>query len=249
MRHKMHCPTPPVNTQMYEVIDKINTILNKTNDFLSTCQPGQPCHIDELEDAYNKAKAESLSCQDKVLTARKNYIIAKDGENELDRITKEEAYQKVHDEVLKLIEEYINILRMVYTQTEALDTAEEGSSYIDGVLIQTIANNAVSEQHVKKSLNEILTNDRKSYYEQDKYTNLKSWNRIWFWSYLFLWVVFSLSLFLTNNRYSYLSVMSKVGFILLFIIYMFIAKYIVLILISFIVFCTTLFPKDVYLQM
>jgi hypothetical protein len=249
MRHKKHCPTCPVNAQMYKVIDKINVILNKANDVLSTCQVGEPCYINELEDIYNKAKAESLSCQDKVLIARKNYIIAKDGENELNRITQEEAYQKVHDEVLKLIEEYINTLRMVYTQTDALGTAEEGSSYIDSVLIQTIANNAVSEQHIKKSLNEILTNDRKSYYEQDKYTNLKSWNRIWFWSYLFLWVIFSLSLFLTNNRYSYLSVMSKVGFILLFIIYMFIAKYIVLIIISFIVFCTTLFPKDVYLQM
>jgi dsDNA-binding SOS-regulon protein len=249
MRHKQRCPNPPVNAQMYQVIDKINTILNKTDNFLSTCQVGQPCYIKELEDVYNKAKADSLSCQDNVSIARKNYITARDGENEMDRITKEEAYQKAHDEVLKLIEEYVDILRMVYTQTEALDTAEEGSSYMDGVLIQTIANNALSEQHVKKSLNEILTNDRKSYYEQDKYTNLKWWNRIWFWSYLFLWITFSLLLFFTNNRYSYLSVMSKAGFILLFLIYMFIAKYIVLIIISFIVFCTTLFPKNVYLQM
>ena len=84
-------------------------------------------------------------------------------------------------------------------------------------LVQSISNNAVSEEYIEKSSNEIMTNNRKSYYEQDKYNNLKSWNRIWFWSYLFLWVIFSLSLFLTTNEYSQLSIISKVGLIISFI--------------------------------
>jgi len=238
-----------VNSQVFKTMNKLFKVVNKASDMLTSCQKGQPCYIAILKDAYDKAKYDLLSDPERVKTTRKEYIVAKDGELEYERIIKEEAIETAQRDVLKLIDDYINQLRMVHTQTEALGVAEDGYTYVDGVLVQTIANNAVSEQYIKKSLNEILTNDRKSYYEQDKYNNLKSWNRIWFWSYLFLWVVFILSLFLTTNRYSYLSIISKVGFILSFIIYLFIAKYIVLILISFIVFCTTLFPKNVYLQL
>jgi hypothetical protein len=230
-------------------MNNLTDIVNKATTTLTTNKTKDTNYISELKAAYDKAKYDLSIAPSNVKITKKAYIVAKDGEIEYEQITKQEAYQIAEKEVLKLIEEYFNLLEMVYTQAEALGIAEEGNGYIDDVLLQTISNNAVSEQYIKKSLNEILTNDRKSYYEQDKYNNLKSWNRIWFWSYLFLWVIFSLSLFLTNNKYSYLSIMSKVGLIISFIIYLFIAKYIVLMIISFIVFCTSLFPKNVYLQM
>ena len=237
------------NSQVYKTMNKLFKVVNKATDMLTSCQKGQPCYIAELKAAYDKAKYDLSTDPSRVKQTRKDYIVAKDGELEYERLMKEEAIQTAEQDILKLIDEYVNQLRGVYTQTEALGVAEDGYTYIDGVLVQTIANNALSEQYLKKSINKVLTNDRKSYYEQDKYNDLKSWNRIWFWSYLFLWVVFILSLFLTTNLYSYLSIMSKVGFILSFIIYLFVAKYIVLLLISFIVFCITLFPKNVYLQM
>ena len=235
--------------QLFSVMNNLTDIVNKATTTLTTNKTKDTNYISELKAAYDKAKYDLSIAPSNVKITKKAYIVAKDGEIEYEQITKQEAYQIAEKEVLKLIEEYFNLLEMVYTQAEALGIAEEGNGYIDDVLLQTISNNAVSEQYIKKSLNEILTNDRKSYYEQDKYNNLKSWNRIWFWSYLFLWVIFSLSLFLTNNKYSYLSIMSKVGLIISFIIYLFIAKYIVLMIISFIVFCTSLFPKNVYLQM
>lgn len=238
-----------METQMFSVMNNLTDIVNKATTALNTCNIGDPCYIQQLKEAYDKAKYNLSTDPANVKNTRKAYIVAKDGELEYEKIMKQEATQTAEEDVLKLIGDYIQQLEIVYTQTEALGIAEEGNGYIDDVLLQTISNNAVSEQYIKKSLNEILTNDRKSYYEQDKYNNLKSWNRVWFWSYLFLWVIFSLSLFLTNNKYSYLSIMSKVGLIISFIIYLFIAKYIVLMIISFIVFCTSLFPKNVYLQM
>ena len=235
--------------QLFSITDSLKTIVNTATTTLTTCKIGDPCYIKELKNAYDKAKYNLSTGPTNVKNAQKAYIIAKDGEAEYQQLIKQQASQTAEEEVLKLIEEYINLLEMVYTQAEALEIAEEGIGYMDDILLQTISNNAVSEEYIEKSLNDILTNDRKSYYEQDKYDNLKSWNRIWFWSYLFLWVIFSLSLFLTTNKYSQLSIISKVGLIISFIIYLFIAKYIVLMIISFIVFCITLFPKNVYLQM
>ena len=235
--------------QLFSITDSLKTIVNKATTTLTTNKTKNTNYISELKAAYDKAKYDLSIAPSNVKTTKKAYIVAKDGELEYEQITKQEAYQIAEKELLKLIEEYFNLLEMVYTQAEALEIAEEGIGYMDDILLQTISNNAVSEEYIEKSLNDILTNDRKSYYEQDKYDNLKSWNRIWFWSYLFLWVIFSLSLFLTTNEYSQLSIISKVGLILSFIIYLFIAKYIVLMIISFIVFCVTLFPKNVYLQM
>ena len=235
--------------QLFSITDSLKTIVNKATTTLTTNKTKNTNYISELKAAYDKAKYDLSIAPSNVKTTKKAYIVAKDGELEYEQITKQEAYQIAEKELLKLIEEYFNLLEMVYTQAEALEIAEEGIGYMDDILLQTISNNAVSEEYIEKSLNDILTNDRKSYYEQDKYDNLKSWNRIWFWSYLFLWVIFSLSLFLTTNKYSQLSIISKVGLIISFIIYLFIAKYIVLMIISFIVFCVTLFPKNVYLQM
>ena len=235
--------------QLFSITDSLKTIVNKATTTLTTNKTKNTNYISELKAAYDKAKYDLSIAPSNVKTTKKAYIVAKDGELEYEQITKQEAYQIAEKELLKLIEEYFNLLEMVYTQAEALEIAEEGIGYMDDILLQTISNNAVSEEYIEKSLNDILTNDRKSYYEQDKYDNLKSWNRIWFWSYLFLWVIFSLSLFLTTNKYSQLSIISKVGLIISFIIYLFIAKYIVLMIISFIVFCITLFPKNVYLQM
>jgi len=234
---------------LFSITDSLKSIVNKATTTLTTNKKGHTNYITELKAAYDKAKYNLSTAPSNVKTAKKAYIVAKDGELEYEQIIKQEAYQLAEEEVLKLIEEYFNILEMVYTQAEALEIAEEGIGYMDDILLQTISNNAVSEEYIEKSSNEIMTNDRKSYYEQDKYNNLKSWNRIWFWSYLFLWVIFSLSLFLTTNEYSHLSIISKVGLIISFIVYLFIAKYIVLMIISFIVFCITLFPKNVYLQM
>jgi hypothetical protein len=235
--------------QLFSITDSLKTIVNKATTTLTTNKTKNTNYISELKAAYDKAKYDLSTGPANVTTTKKAYIVAKDGELEYEQITKQEAYQIAEKEVLKLIEEYFNLLEMVYTQAEALEIAEEGIGYMDDILLQTISNNAVSEEYIAKSLNDILTNDRKSYYEQDKYDNLKSWNRIWFWIYLFLWVIFSLSLFLTNNEYSQLSIISKVGLIISFIVYLVIAKYIVLMIISFIVFCVTLFPKNVYLQM
>lgn len=238
-----------INTQIFKNINKLNNIITQASDFLTECQVGQPCYIEQLKAAYDKAKYDLLSDPDRVKKTRKEYIVAKYGEFEYNNMIKNEAYQEAEKEILLLIEDYINTLRMVYTQTDALNTAIEGSGYMDDVLVQTVSNNAYTEQRVTQLTNDILTNERKSYYEQDKYNDLKSWYCIWFWVYIFLWVIYSLSLFLTNNQYSYLSIMSKVGLVISFIIYLFIAKFIVLLIISFIVFCTTLFPKNIYLQM
>ena len=238
--------------QLFSITDSLNTIVNKATTTLTASKKGDKRstnYLSELKAAYDKAKYNLSTAPTNVKTTQKAYIVAKDGEVEYEQIIKEEASQQAEKEVLKLFEEYLSLLEMVYTEAEALEIAEEGIGYMDDVLLQTISNNAVSEEYIEKSSNEIMTNNRKSYYEQDKYNNLKSWNRIWFWSYLFLWVIFSLSLFLTTNEYSQLSIISKVGLIISFIVYLFIAKYIVLMIISFIVFCITLFPKNVYLQM
>jgi len=245
----MTTPNDMIQSQIFDIMGRLNDAVKTASDSISTCNVGEPCYLESLKTAYEKAKYELSIAPSTVKSAEKAYIVAKDGEHVYNDIMKQQATQKAEDDVLLLLEKYITQLEVINTQTEALSVAQEGSGYIDDVLLQTISNNAVSEQYITKTANHILTNDRKSYYEQDKYNNLKWWNRIWFWSYLFLWVIFSLSLFLTNNNYSYLSIMSKVGFILFFILYMFIAKYIVLLLIYFIVFCTTLFPKNVYLQM
>ena len=117
--------------------------------------------------------------------------------------------------------------------------------YLSDISEQTTANNANLQDAISNTNTDNITKNRKSYYEQEEYNTLQRWYLFWFYVYIFLLLVFALAIFLTNSDYSF---MSKLGFLTLFILYLFGIKYIITGLVNIYKFSTNVFPKNIYLN-
>ena len=79
------------------------------------------------------------------------------------------------------------------------------------------------EKIIKNMYGDILTQDRKTYYETQEYEALESWYKIFLSFYYILVVILLLSLIFLHNEFK---TSQKIGIILLLVIYPFVINYI-----------------------
>ena len=91
---------------------------------------------------------------------------------------------------------------------------------------------------------DMITNDRKTYYETQGYTNLTEWYRFFMWIYYILVFVFLLGIFLSNSSMTF---MKKILLLACLIIYPFVVLHIALFLVGIGGRIYSLFPKNAYI--
>jgi len=90
-----------------------------------------------------------------------------------------------------------------------------------------------------------LTNNRKSYYEDQGIDNLKWWNALFFRLYIILIIAYVLFFFVSSSNYG---VLSKIFILILLVAYIFIAPLILKFLITLYYRATSVLPKNAYLN-
>jgi hypothetical protein len=238
-------------------LDKLNVMNSKMTELINqssdniTCPPGSECMIqrttNQLKQEYDKAKYDfDISAPIQYKEALKQYIIFTQGEQAYKTLEYKLAEEKANDVVLQYINEYETLFELTFYKNEILQTKVDSYKYIYNVLIQTIANNGKLENELEITDNKILTNDRKTFYEQENYTNLKWWFYFWMYIYIFFLVIFLIALFIGNSDFSFLQ---KLGIFTIFIIYIPIAEPITFGIIYFINYIKSLLPKNVYFSL
>lgn len=238
-------------------LDKLNIMNNKMTDLINqssdniTCPPGSECMIqrttNQLKQEYDKAKYDfDISAPTQYKESLKQYIIFTQGEQAYKNLEYKLAEEKANDVVLQYIDDYETLFELTFYKNEILQTKVDSYKYIYNVLIQTIANNGKLENELEITDNKILTNDRKTFYEQENYTNLKWWFYFWMYVYIFFLVIFLIALFIGNSDFSFLQ---KLGIFTIFIIYIPTAEPITFGIIYFINYIKSLLPKNVYFSL
>jgi hypothetical protein len=240
-----------------EHLDKLNAMSSQMNDLINkssdkiSCPPGSECMIknttNQLKEQYEKTKYElNISGPEQFKEAQKKYIIYTEGEQAYRELEYKLAEDQVKDIVLQYIDDYETLFELTFYKNQILETKVDSYKYIYNVLLQTIANNGKLENELEITDNKILTNDRKTFYEQENNTNLKWWFHFWMYVYIFFLVIFSIALFIGNSDFSFLQ---KLGILTIFIIYIFIAEPVTFGIIYFIHFFKSLLPKNVYFSL
>jgi hypothetical protein len=240
-----------------EHLDKLNIMNNKITDLINkssdsiTCPPGSQCMIqkttNKLKEEYEKAKFDlNIKAPDQFKEAQKKYIIYTEGEQAYQNLEYNLAQEFVEDHVLQFIENYQLLFEVTYYKNKILQTKVDSYKYIFNVLLQTIANNGKIENELEITDNKILTNDRKSFYEQENYNSLKWWFKFWMYIYIFFLVIFIIAIFLGDSEFTFLQ---KLGVLSIFIIYIPIAEPVTFGIIYFIHFIKSLLPKNVYFSL
>ena len=183
--------------------DQINSLIERAAESI-VCGPA--CQKIKKEQKLNQnlldAKTNMESAPYNLERAKKQYIVFKNGEpyydNMIENQLKEKAQLITGVIIEKFSEEIKNAKLMnTYYNSDCINsnhTQELHSEYVKKVKIL--------EKEMKDSYGDILTNDRKTYYETTALEGLKNWHTLLWYCYYAMAILFILLAFLTPNDMS-----------------------------------------------
>jgi hypothetical protein len=201
-------------------LNNLNDLINQANQLIN-CGPScsQNQTTTQLKQNYLDAQTNMISAPQQLLTAQKKYITYTEGES---------GYNEFLD---KQLEEKADTVAKSY-QTKFNDDVEiikQKNKIYDGLVINY--NNLIDLYKkykiendkmiyvLKNKSSDILTNDRKTYYEDQGITTLKTYNFLLLSFYAFIVVVFLLSILLVKSN---VKLSTRIFILFLMVIYPFI---------------------------
>jgi hypothetical protein len=225
-------------------VNQINDFLNKANEALScdaTCQENKK--VKNLKLDYLKSKTNLLTAPDQVEVSFKNYLTYTKGDD---------AYNEYHDKQLELKADTV-VLNFKKNFHEAAKKTGELYDTYSGLLlnfnhvvelyIKLVKENKVLELEVKDKSEDVLTNDRKTYYEDQSIENLRFYHKLLMFLYIIILIVFIISIFKFPSS---LPKAALVAILVGFIIYPFICAKIFIFFIEIYNSILSILPKNVY---
>jgi len=238
--------TSPTDVNNFNMND-FNSLMNQANDLIS-CGPScmQKEKSQQLQQKYLDAETNMLNAPQQLFSATKEFITYTQGEG---------AYNEYIDKDLQKKASYI--VNSIETKfNTSVNTIANNLKNYQGLLInfENIFDlykkykneNSVLEKKFKIINSDILTNDRKTYYEDEGLRRLKTYYYFFLFIYVFILVVFVLSIFLvkTNTRLT-----TRVFILFLLILYPFVCYCGVLLLHKFFNYIKKHNPKNAYINL
>lgn len=225
-------------------MDKFNSFLDKATSVISCdseCQKNKSS--EELKQKYLDAQLNLITAPNQVTVATKNYITYSQGEV---------AYNEYNEAKLTEIAKKITTTFKSSFDSQVKDLNITIDTY-DGLLINfrnvvDLYTNYIKENaELKKELNEttkdIVTNDRKTYYQDQGISNLNSYYTYILVLYIITVVVYLVSIFVFPTS---LSTFKKIIILLFLIIYPFISTRLLSWFISLYMKFVSILPKNVH---
>ena len=225
-------------------VNKFNDFLDNANNILSCdskCQEQKK--KTELKKKYLEAKTNLLTAPNQVETSYKNYLTYSKGDSAYNEYRENELQQKA-----KLI-----ITTFKTNFSDGIEKSKENYNTYSGLLLnfahivelykKLVKENTILSLQLKNKTSDVLTNDRKTYYEDQSIDNLSFYHTIIMVIYIIFLIGFAVSIFVFPSTSSKGSLL---GILVFFIIYPFICVKIF----TFVYYIKDIimgtFPKDVY---
>lgn len=223
--------------------DKINELLEKSSqDILCgpTCQELRV--TDELKQKYLDAETNMQTAPIQLEQSKKNYYIFTEGRTYYDNMLEEEL-NKNANMISKLLSENFNDeISSANTMNTYLNTALINSENTKELLEEYLKKNQLLKVKLRERHGDILTNDRKTYYEIEAYENLVLWYRFFWWIYYIVVLIMILVLIFSPSY----KVFYKIVIIVLLIFYPYYIDYVVKWIYGKIMWLLSKIPKNVY---
>ena len=207
-----------------ETTAKLNALLAQSTDAL-TCGPD--CQkfrtSEELEQNYLNSQTNMLTAPIELEDARKKYYTFTKGESAYNTMLEDDLKKKADiigkEITAKFVEEVKKATVLnTYYNTDLINSRNTSELYDD-----YSNKNKHFETIIRNIHGDILTSDRKSYYETQSYEKSDGWYTVLTYIYYILVFVFLLGMIFSPNQ---LKLIQKIGILLILIAYPFIIKYI-----------------------
>ena len=224
--------------------DKINELLEKSSEAIMCGPSCQKLKVsEELKQKYLDAETNMQTAPIKLEQSKKNYYIYTEGRPYYDSI-KEEDLNKKANTISQLLEENFNDeISSAKTMNTYLNTALINSENTKDLLKEYLEKNQLLKIKLRERHGDILTNDRKTYYETDAYDRLVLWYRFFWWIYYIIVLMMILALIFSPVK---LSVSEKIIYGVIFIFYPYYINYVVIWFYDKYLWIKSKIPKNVY---
>jgi|UniRef100_A0A6C0CWJ9 hypothetical protein len=209
------------------ITDQVNKLAEQVNSALAdsakslTCGPDCQAqeNIQTLKQIYLDAELNLQTAPTKLSVAEKNYLLSTLGEDGYsDYMTTRYGVQanQIGDKVTasfeKVVTESTNLTDLYYTLYTNYD-------YLGDLYNNYVTVNTDLKKDINKSTGDVVTSDRKTYYESQNYNYLKNWYIVYKFIYIVIVIVFIIFLFFRKSDYSFVSRILILIFFILYPIY------------------------------
>jgi hypothetical protein len=225
--------------------------VNKFNDFLDNANNALSCDSkcqekkkkDELKKKYLEAKTNLLSAPNQVETTYKNYLTYTQGDTAYNEYRENELQKKAETVVIAFKTNFSDEIKKTKESYDTYSGLLLNFAHIVELYKKLVKENVDLTLALKNKTADVLTNDRKTYYEDQTIDNLNFYHTIILIIYIIFLIGFAVSIFLFPSSSSRGSLL---GILVFFIIYPFICVRIFKFLYYIKDIIMGIFPKDVY---
>jgi hypothetical protein len=198
---------------------------------------------DELYERYLNAQTNLETAPINLETTKRNYYVYTEGESAYNNMHETELKQTAETIAKLLSDSFNDELTSAVTMNQYYNTALINSNYTKDLLNEYDEKNNELKLQLRDRRGDILTNDRKTYYENDALDRLKLWYRFWWYIYYLLVLVFLISIFLVNSQ---MTIFKKIVLTAVLIFYPYYIEFIVNWIYEFFANIYKNLPKNVY---
>ena len=180
---------------------KLNELLEKSTQSLLCGPECQKTKITaELKQKYLDAQTNLQTAPIQLEETKRNYYVYSEGQPAYNNML-EDDLQKKSDKIVSIITEEFNAeIANATTMNSYYDTEVINSRAIRELYASLVSKNKALELKLRNRHGDILTNDRKTYYETEAHDKLSGWYSFWLIIYYILYIVLLLSLVLVRKN-------------------------------------------------
>ena len=176
--------------------EKLAALLEQSLNTLACGPACQKAKISEkLNQKYLNAQTNMQTAPIQLETTKKNYYVFTEGKPYYDNMLEDELKKKAKILTKLLAENFKEEITNAKTMNAYYNTELTNSSYTKELYAVYLEKNKLIQNTIKNHHADVITNDRKTYYETEAIEDLKNWySTLWYVFYLFAISIFTFAL-------------------------------------------------------
>jgi len=227
-------------------MNKFNTLISQASDAIlcnSECRKQR--EADKLKQKYLNSQTNLASASNQLQVAQKNYVTFTQGASGYNDLLDNQLQEKAQEISLKFTENFHTDSQAIKTQIETYQGLLINFKNVAELYIKYKKENVQLIKDLKDETNDVLTNERKTYYEDQKIDGLKG---IYFYFLLTIYIICLIGFIIFSLMYSQSNWKVKLASIIGFIALPFFSTWILGKIIYLIYKVYDMLPKNVYAE-
>lgn len=226
-------------------LNKFNALINSATQAIScnsNCQKEKKAQ--QLKDKYLNAKSNLSLAEPQYQTAKQNYYTYVSGQNGYNDMLENELKEKANIIVTEFKNNFANELSKTNVQLDSYNGLLINFRNIVDLFKQYVTENNKLQKQLKDDANDVLTNERKTFYEEQQISSLDGW---YHYIILVIYILTVICFIIFSLIYpTQTSLKVRLLLVIAFILLPFISSWILSYVVYIIYWLFGLLPKNVY---